>query len=76
MARRKVTVVGSGFVGSTSAQRIFESGLADVCLIDIVEGKPQGIALDLMQAAPILGVEGRSSAPTIPRIRTARMWSS
>ncbi|MBI3817649.1 MAG: malate dehydrogenase [Planctomycetes bacterium] len=58
MARRKVTVVGSGFVGSTSAQRIFESGLADVCLIDIIEGKPQGIALDLMQAAPVLGVEG------------------
>ncbi|MFN0205892.1 MAG: malate dehydrogenase [Planctomycetota bacterium] len=59
MSRRKVTVVGSGFVGSTSAQRIFESGIADVCLIDIVEGKPQGIALDLMQAAPVLGVEGR-----------------
>ncbi|HKE00442.1 MAG TPA: malate dehydrogenase [Planctomycetota bacterium] len=59
MARSKVTVVGSGFVGSTSAQRIFEAGIADVCLIDIIEGKPQGIALDLMQAAPVLGVEGR-----------------
>lgn len=58
MSRKKVTVVGSGFVGSTTAQRIFESGLADVCLIDIIEGKPQGIALDLMQAAPVLGVEG------------------
>jgi malate dehydrogenase len=67
MARRKVTVVGSGFVGSTSAQRIFESGLADVCLIDIVEGKPQGIALDLMQAAPILGVEGKIVGTNNPK---------
>jgi malate dehydrogenase len=67
MARRKVTVVGSGFVGSTSAQRIFESGLADVCLIDIVEGKPQGIALDLLQAAPVLGVEGRIVGTNNPK---------
>lgn len=67
MARRKVTVVGSGFVGSTSAQRIFESGLADVCLIDIIEGKPQGIALDLMQAAPVLGVEGNIMGTNNPK---------
>jgi len=67
MARRKVTVVGSGFVGSTSAQRIFEAGLADVCLIDIVEGKPQGIALDLMQAAPVLGVEGKIVGTNNPK---------
>lgn len=67
MPRRKVTVVGSGFVGSTSAQRIFESGLADVCLIDIVEGKPQGIALDLMQAAPVLCVEGRIVGTNNPK---------
>ena len=46
----KVTVVGSGFVGMTTAQRIVEDGLADVCLIDVIEGKPQGIALDLMQS--------------------------
>ena len=67
MPRRKVTVVGSGFVGSTSAQRIFESGLADVCLIDIIEGKPQGIALDLMQAAPVLNVEGRIIGTNNPK---------
>src|SRR5262245_34941463 len=67
MSRPKVTVVGSGFVGSTSAQRIFESGLADVCLIDIIEGKPQGIALDLMQAAPVLGVEGRIVGTNSPK---------
>ncbi|MGH2680886.1 MAG: malate dehydrogenase [Actinomycetota bacterium] len=53
----KVTVVGSGFVGQTTAMRILEQGLADVCLIDIIEGKPQGLALDLRQAAPIEGYE-------------------
>lgn len=49
----KVTVVGSGFVGSTTAMRILQRGLADVCLIDIIEGKPQGLALDLKQSAPV-----------------------
>ena len=53
----KVTVVGSGFVGQTTAMRILEKGLAEVCLIDIIEGKPQGLALDLQQAAPIEGYE-------------------
>jgi malate dehydrogenase len=49
----KVTVVGAGFVGSTTAQRILQRGLADVCLIDVVDGLPQGLALDLAQSAPI-----------------------
>jgi malate dehydrogenase len=53
----KVTVVGSGFVGQTTAMRILEKRLAEVCLIDIIEDKPQGIALDLKEAAPIEGVE-------------------
>jgi malate dehydrogenase len=53
----KITVVGSGFVGQTTAMRILEGGLGEVCLIDIIEGKPQGIALDLRQAAPIEGYE-------------------
>jgi malate dehydrogenase len=53
----KITVVGSGFVGQTTAMRILEEGLGEVCLIDIIEGKPQGIALDLRQAAPIEGYE-------------------
>jgi malate dehydrogenase len=53
----KVTVVGSGFVGQTTAMRILEKGLAEVCLIDIIEGKPQGLALDLKEAAPIEGYE-------------------
>jgi malate dehydrogenase len=53
----KVTVVGSGFVGQTTAMRILEQGLGEVCLIDIIEGKPQGLALDLRQAAPVGGYE-------------------
>lgn len=49
----KVTVVGSGFVGQTAAMRIVEKGLAEVVLIDIIEGKPQGLALDMKEAAPV-----------------------
>ena len=50
---KKITVVGAGFVGATAAQRIAEKELADVVLIDIVEGIPQGKALDLKEAAPV-----------------------
>ena len=53
--RSKVTVVGAGNVGATTAQRIFDRGYADVVLVDIVEGLPQGKALDMMEAAPVLG---------------------
>jgi malate dehydrogenase len=49
----KVSVVGAGNVGATAAQRIAEKELADVVLIDIIEGVPQGKSLDLAQAAPI-----------------------
>ena len=57
MTKKKVTVVGAGFVGSTAAQRIVEKQLADVCLIDIVEGLPQGKALDMMQSAAVEGFD-------------------
>ncbi len=53
--RKKITVVGAGNVGATTAQRIVEHGLADVVLVDIVDGLPQGKALDLLEAAPIEG---------------------
>lgn len=49
----KVTVVGAGFVGRTAAMRIAQRGLADVVLVDIIEGWPQGIALDLRHSAPV-----------------------
>ena len=53
--RNKVTVVGAGNVGATTAQRIFDKGYADVVLVDIVEGLPQGKALDMLEAGPVLG---------------------
>jgi malate dehydrogenase len=59
MARHKVTVIGAGNVGATTAQRIAETGLADVVLLDIVEGLPQGKGLDLAEAAPVVGHDAR-----------------
>jgi malate dehydrogenase len=53
VCRRKVTVIGAGNVGATAAQRIAEAGIADVYLVDVVEGLPQGKALDLVEAAPL-----------------------
>ena len=58
MARKKVTVVGAGNVGATTAQRLFERGYMDVVLVDVVEDMPQGKALDLAQSGPVLGVDG------------------
>jgi malate dehydrogenase len=55
MAHPLVTVIGAGNVGASVAQRVAEAGLADVTLVDIVEGLPQGKALDLAEAAPIVG---------------------
>lgn len=53
--RSKVTVVGAGNVGATAAQRIFDKGYADVVLVDIVDGLPQGKALDILESGPVLG---------------------
>lgn len=50
---KKVTVIGAGNVGATAAQRLAEKELCDVVLVDIIEGVPQGKALDLAEAAPI-----------------------
>ena len=55
--RKKVSVIGAGNVGATTAQRIFDRGYADVVLVDIVEGLPQGKALDMSQAGPVLGTD-------------------
>lgn len=56
---KKVTVVGAGNVGATCAQRIVEKDLADVVLLDVVEGLPQGKALDMMESAPIEGFKAK-----------------
>lgn len=55
--RKKVTILGSGNVGATAAQRIVDKELADVVLIDIIEGVPQGKGLDLLQSGPIEGYD-------------------
>jgi malate dehydrogenase len=57
--RKKVTVVGGGFVGSTTAQRIVDGELADVVLTDILEGVPAGKALDMLESGPISRTDAR-----------------
>jgi malate dehydrogenase len=56
-ARKKITVVGAGNVGATAAHWLASKELGDILLVDIVEGVPQGKALDLAQAAPIEGYD-------------------
>ena len=56
---RKVTVVGSGHVGATAARSIADKELADVVLLDILEGVPQGIGLDMLEACPVEGSDAR-----------------
>ena len=53
--RNKVSVVGAGNVGATLAQRVAEKGYADVVIVDIVDGLPQGKGLDMLEAQPIIG---------------------
>ena len=55
--RRKVTVVGGGNVGASCAVRIAERELADVVVVDLIEGVPTGKALDILQACPVVGVD-------------------
>jgi malate dehydrogenase len=57
--RKKITVVGAGNVGATVAQRLFERGYADLVLVDIVEGLPQGKALDMLESGPVLGTDAQ-----------------
>ncbi|MGH9359922.1 MAG: malate dehydrogenase [Terriglobia bacterium] len=57
--RKKVTVIGSGNVGATVAQRLADKRMADVVLIDILEGVPQGKSLDMLEAGPIEGYDVR-----------------
>src|SRR5579872_6889992 len=55
--RSKITVIGAGFVGSTLVQRLVERDYADVVMFDIVPNMPQGKALDMLQAGPVLGYD-------------------
>ena len=53
--RNKVTIVGAGNVGATTAQRIHQLGYADVVIVDVVEDLPQGKALDMLESGPVIG---------------------
>jgi malate dehydrogenase len=55
----KVTVVGAGNVGATTAQRIYEKGYADVVLVDVVQDMPQGKALDMMESGPVVSTDAK-----------------
>ena len=55
--RKKVTVVGAGNVGATTAERIHALGYADVVLVDVVEDLPQGKSLDILESGPVLGTD-------------------
>lgn len=59
MGRPKITVVGAGNVGGTAAQRLAEKDCYDIVLVDIIEGVPQGKALDIAQAGPVCGYSSR-----------------
>ena len=56
---RKVTVIGSGNVGATAARSIADKELADVVVLDILEGVPQGKGLDILEACPVEGSDAR-----------------
>src|ERR1035438_258136 len=62
----KVTVFGAGFVGSTTAQRIAEKQLADVVMVDIIEGMPQGKALDMMESPCLEGFDAKVTGANDP----------
>src|SRR5260370_6114556 len=66
MARKgKVTVVGAGFYGSTTAQRLAEYDIFDeIVLTDIIEGRPEGLALDMSQSRPVEGFETKVTGQT------------
>jgi malate dehydrogenase len=65
--RKKVSIVGCGMVGGTTAQRLAERGYADVVMVDVVEGLAQGKALDLAEAGPIVGFDSKVTGGTVPR---------
>ena len=71
-ARRKITVVGAGNVGATCAQVLASRDYADVVLVDIKEGLPQGKALDINQMGELSATSRTSSARTATTRRRAR----
>src|SRR5512139_2292055 len=59
MKRKRISIIGAGFVGATAAHWAAEKELGDVVLVDILEGIPQGKALDLFEASPVEGFDAK-----------------
>ncbi|MCX7823257.1 MAG: malate dehydrogenase [Syntrophobacterales bacterium] len=59
LTRKKITIVGAGFVGATAAHWAAIKELGDICLVDIIEGMPQGKALDLLESSPVEGFDAQ-----------------
>lgn len=59
MSRKKITVIGAGNVGATTAQRLIEKEIGDVVLVDIVQDMPQGKSLDILESGPIYGYDSK-----------------
>ncbi len=57
--RNKISIIGAGFVGSTTAHWLAAKEMGDIVLVDIIEGRPQGLGLDLYEASPIVGFDAR-----------------
>jgi malate/lactate dehydrogenase len=76
MARKKIALIGAGNIGGTLAHLAAQKELGDIVLFDVVEGVPQGKALDLRSAARSRASTPASSAPTITRTSRARTSSS
>jgi malate dehydrogenase len=64
VARKKIAFIGSGNVGATCAHLCFLGGLGDIALYDIIDGLPQGKALDMLESAPVLGVDANVTGST------------
>ena len=72
--RRKIAFIGAGNVGATCAHLCFLRGLGDIVLYDIIDGLPQGKALDMLESAPVLGVDVNVIGTTdIKRYRGRRL---
>jgi len=74
MARRKIALIGGGQIGGTLAHLAALKELGDVVIFDIMEGLPQGKALDLCQSGPVDGFNAKLKGTTATAISPAPMW--
>ena len=76
MARKKIAFIGAGNVGATCAHLCFLHGLGDIVLYDIIDGLPQGKALDMLESAPVLGIDVNVTGTTTSSSSTAPIAAS